>query len=169
LVEIPAPAAVGNNLTAAPVSGTSVSIELGAINQPRGLVQITGPEDGQTTSAIVGGKACRLLASRPRGRCYFQISSAVKHPGLMNARIQVEYFAAAPGVLQIQFDGTLPPKNPHYANGGRKNFNGDGRWETAYFQINDAVFRNGEKAGADFRLTTSSHALYIHSVTVFFD
>jgi serine/threonine protein kinase len=153
---------------AAPLRASTVSVEFGRVNRERGLVQVTGIEDGATSSATIGGKECRLLESRPRPRCYFQILPAFKHPGTMNARIQVEYYAALPGVLQIQFDGSNR-QFPHYTNGGRKIFDGGGLWKTAYFQINDALFRNGERGGADFRLTTSSKELYIHSVTVDFD
>jgi serine/threonine protein kinase len=161
--------ALTQRLAPAPLlSGTTVSIELGGVNRQRGLQEVTGVEDGTTSPANIAGKDCRLLESRPRGRCYFLISSAFKRAVPMNARIQVEYYAAAPGFLQIQFDGSSR-QTPHYTNGGRVNFQGDGVWKTANYQINEALFHNGENGGADFRLTTTSRALYIHSVTVFFD
>lgn len=125
-------------------------------------------EDGLTTATNIGGKECRLLASRPRARCYFQILPTFKRPRAVNARIQVEYYAASTGVMQIQFDGTSRLV-PHYTNGGKKDLDGEPTWKIAYFQLNDALFRNGEGGGADFRLTTWSRDLYIHSVTVSFD
>ncbi len=152
------------------LAGTSAGIELGAANQEKGLRQVTGPEIGPTSPASIGGIECRHLVAdfRPRLRCFFQILPAFKHPGPMNARIEVEYYAAAPGAMQIQYDGSAR-QAPHYTNGGRKDFNGDGVWKTANFQIDDALFRNGEKGGADFCLITSCKELYIHSVTVFFE
>lgn len=153
---------------AAPLSGTSVTIELGGVNRERGLREVTGVEDVPTLPANIGGKECRLLQGRPRARCYFQILPAFKHPGPMNARIQVEYYAVSPGVMQIQFDGSSR-QLPQYTSGGRINFDGDGSWKTTNYKINNALFRNGERGGADFRLTTSSRELYLHSVAVFFD
>ena len=43
------------------------------------------------------------------------------------------------------------------------------RGESPNFQLNDAVFHNGQADGADFRLVTSCHQFYIHGITVFFD
>jgi len=153
---------------ALPLSGTSVSIELGGVNRERGLREVTGVEDVPTLPANIGGKECRLLQGRPRARCYFQILPAFKHPAPMNARIQVEYYATSPGALQIQFDGSAR-QLPQYTGGGRINFDGDGVWKTANYKINGALFRNGERGGADFRLTASARGLYLHSVTVFID
>ena len=161
---IPAPSLVPSP----PLSGTSASIELGGVNRERGLREVTGVEDVPTLPANIGGEECRLLQGIPRARCYFQILPAFKHPGPMNARIQVEYYAALPGVMQIQFDGAAR-QLPQYTGGGKIDFNGDGVWKTANYKINNALFRNGERGGADFRLTTSSRKLYLHSVTVFFD
>jgi hypothetical protein len=151
-----------------PLIGTPVSIELGGVNREKGLREVTGVEDLPTLPANIGGKECRLLQGRPRARCYFQILPACKHPGPMNARIQVEYYAALPGVMQLQFDGSSR-EMPQYTGGGKINFDGDGSWKTANYKIKNALFRNGERGGADFRLTTSSRELYLHSVTVFFD
>ena len=111
-------------------------------------------------AAVLNRVSARIATSK--------ISPDFKRPGPMNARIQVEYCAASPGFVQIQFDGSSR-QYPHYSNGGRINFDADGNWKTVNFQLNEAVFRNGEKGGADFRLTSSSPELYPRSVTVFFD
>jgi hypothetical protein len=139
---------------------------LGRVNRESGLREVTGLEDGVTSPTTIAGKDCRLLESRPRARCYFQILPDFKREQVMNARIQIEYYAASPGAMQIQFDGSSR-QTPRYSNGGRKNFSGDATWKIANYQINNALFRNGEVGGADFRLTTSCHEFYIHSVTVF--
>jgi serine/threonine protein kinase len=148
--------------------GTPATIELGGANREKGLREVTGVEDLPTLPARIGGKECRLLQGRPRARCYFQILSAYKHPGPMKARIRVEYYAVSPGYLQLQFDGSAR-QSPQYTGGGRTNFIGDRNWKTVDYRINNALLRNGERGGADFRLTTSSQELYLHSVTVFFD
>jgi serine/threonine protein kinase len=148
------------------LGGTPVSLELGRVNRESGLREVTGLEDGVTSPTTIAGKDCRLLESRPRARCYFQILPDFKREQVMNARIQIEYYAASPGAMQIQFDGSSR-QTPRYSNGGRKNFSGDATWKIANYQINNALFRNGEVGGADFRLTTSCHEFYIHSVTVF--
>jgi len=159
--------------TAAPVpavSGRSVSIELSEVNRENGMRLVTGLEGGATSPANVGGKECRLLEleNHPRVRCYFQILPAFKTQGLMNARIQVEYYATSPGTMLVRFDGTSG-KTPRYTNGGEKSFDADGNWEITNYQITKARFRNGEAGGADFCLATSSRELYIHSVTVLFE
>jgi len=152
-----------------PLSGASVSIELGGVNRERGLREVTVAGNGATSPANIGGKECRLLKFRGRrARCDFQILPAFKRPGAMNARIQVEYYAASPGVLQILFDGSAR-QSPHYSNGGRIDFDGEGVWKITNYQLNDALFRNGQTNGADFRLVTTSRELYLHNVTVFFD
>jgi serine/threonine protein kinase len=151
------------------VNGTNVSIDLGGVNHEKGLREINGLDDGVTAPDSIGGKEGRILQSRPRARCYFQISPSFKRPGPMSARVQVEYYAASPGVMQIQFDAATARQAPHYANGGRVSFDADSVWKTVNFQLNDALFHNGERGGADFRLTTTSHELYLHNVTVFFD
>jgi serine/threonine protein kinase len=153
----------------APASGEiSIGIELGGVNRERGLRQVSGKEFGVTTPATVGGKECRRFEPRKNARCFFQILPAFKHPGPVSARVQVEYYAAAPGALQLRFDGSAR-QTPHYSGGGRMNFDGKGGWRIFNYQINNALFRGGETGGADFCLTTTSLELYIHSITVFFD
>ena len=162
---IPAPSLA----PAPPLSGTTVSIELGKVNREGGLREVTEVGNGATSPANIGGKECRLLKFRGRrAHCDFQISPSFKRPGAMNARIQVEFYAASPGVMYILFDGSAR-QSPHYSNGGRINFEGGVVWKITNYQLNDALFRNGQTDGADFRLTTTSQELYIHSVTVFFD
>lgn len=153
---------------AAAATDVSVGVELGGVNRERGLRQVSTEEYGMTTPANVGGKDCRRFESRQNARCYFQIYPTFKRAALMNARVQVEYYAAAAGGLQLRFDGTSK-QTPHYTNAGKISFDGEGVWKTANYQINDAVFHNGELAGGDFCLVTNCRELYIHSVTVFFD
>jgi serine/threonine protein kinase len=156
-------------ISALSLKGTSVSIEMGATNSEKGLREVIGQQDGMTAPNMIAGKECRLLASGARSRCYFEISAAGKSTNLMNARIEVEYYANAPGVLQLQFDGVASKQTPHYTGGGKVNFSGEQGWQTANFHVKRARFGNGERGGADFRLTTSSPELYIHRVTLFFD
>ncbi len=148
--------------------GVSVAIELGATNREKGLREITGLDDGVTSPIMIDGEECRLLISGERSRCYFQILPSFKSTNLMNARIEVEYLANAPGVLQLQYDGVAPKQPAHYTAGGKVNFTGDHAWHTATYHVRRARFSNGERGGADFRLNTSSPELYIHSVTVRF-
>jgi len=153
--------------------GTPAGIELGQINSEKGLRLLTGLEGGAATVATnMGGKECRLLLMdvrpRPHARCYFQILPAHKLPGTAHARIKVEYFAAAAGILLVQFDGSSK-QTPRYSNGGRKDFNGEGTWKTTYFDLDDARFRNGEKGGADFSLNATCPEFYLRSVTLSYD
>lgn len=158
-----------NSPPARSLKGVSVGIEMGAVNRENGLHEVTGVDDGVTTPMQIGDKQCRLLASKPRARCYFQIGAGYKTENLVNARVQVEYFASAPGVMQLQFDGVAPRQALHYTGGGKVNFDGEPNWQTADFHIHHARFRNGERGGADFRLTTTAPELYLRSVTVYFE
>jgi hypothetical protein len=173
-VSNPAPIQAPNPASTPALSGIVVGVEFGQVNRERGLREVTGLDDGVTAPANIGGKECRLLVSHsvqshPRARCYFQISPAFKRRGAMNARIEVEYYAASPGAMQIHFDGVPSRQTIHYTNGGKISFDGTGGWKTTNYQLNNALFHNGESGGADFRLTTSCRELYIHRVTVFFD
>jgi serine/threonine protein kinase len=152
--------------SAASTNGTAASIELGEFNHESGLRLITGIDDGETSPAAIVGKECRHLDSRTRARCYFQILPAFKHSGLMNAKIQVEYYAETRGALQLQFDGAAPRQTLHYTGGGRADFEGGGGWKTATFQVDGALFRGGERGGADFRVSTLCPDVYVRSVTV---
>ena len=127
---IPAPSLA----PAPPLSGTTVSIELGKVNRERGLREVTEVGTWPTPPANIGGKECRLLKFRGRrAHCDFQILPAFKRPGAMNARIQVEFYAAAPGVMYILFDGSAR-QSPHYSNGGRINFEGGVIWKITNYQ-----------------------------------
>jgi serine/threonine protein kinase len=168
-----APVAVNTNIPAdmppsSPASLLPLAIDLAAVNTEKGLSQVTMPEYGITTPANVGGKDCRKFEPRKNARCYFQIPPSLKRPGLANARVQVEYYAAAPGTMQLRYDGTSR-QTPHYTNGGRTSFDGTNIWRITNFQLNDAVFRNGQLGGADFCLVSNCRELYIHSVALFFD
>lgn len=164
----PAPVVAPTAPSSGGTGGGSVGIEMGQVNREHGLRQLADLEGATTFAATVAEKECRGLERRPHARCFFQIDPAYKKTDPMNVRVQVEYYGARPGVLQILFDG--PARQvPHYSNGGRASFNGDGGWKIANFQLNDAVFHNGQRGGADFCLVTSCPEMYIRSVTVFFD
>ncbi len=160
---------VSNAVPERSLKGVSVGIELGPVNRENGLHEVTGVDDGVTTPMQIGDKYCRLLASQPRARCYFQIAPGYKTENLVSARIQVEYYANGPGVMQLQYDGVAPRQTLHYTGGGKVNFDGSPNWQTANFHVHRARFRNGERGGADFRLTAAAPELYLRSVTVFFD
>lgn len=154
----------------APVElGGNVSVIFGAVDRERGLRELIALHQPQTSAATIGGKECRLLRfNGKRARADFAILPPNKRSKPMNARVEVEYYAEAPGAMQILFDGSSRPA-PHFSNGGRVDFEAGGGWKTADFQLNDAVFHNGQLGGGDFRIVTSSHELYIRSVTLYFD
>jgi hypothetical protein len=154
---------------AAAVTGTNVSVLLGSVNQEKGLREVGGEGEALTSPATIGGQECRLLRFKgKRARGDFAIAPPYKRPTVMNVRVQVEYYATSPGVLQILFDGSSR-QMPHFSNGGKVSFDAGNAWRIADFQLNDAVFHNGQADGADFRLVTSCHQFYIHGITVFFD
>jgi hypothetical protein len=114
-------------------------------------------EDGQTTTRVFDGRTCwrpQHFRDNRTAYLYFAIDDSYKDEGLMNAVVEIEYFDAAPGRLNVEFDGsdTSAPFNGAYSPGRSIELKGDRRWKTAEFELSRARFRNSQNAGADFRI-----------------
>ena len=141
----------------------TLSIVLGEVNQENGLRQVYDTVDGKTLATQIDGLACReLIAQAARQKIYFQVPPAFKRRGPMNARAQVEYYDTAEGgSLYIEFTGaeSYTPSEQSVP------LKGEARWQTAEFDLKDALF-NGKQKGADFRVTATKRKVFVRRVTL---
>ena len=148
----------------------SVNIVLDATNRERGLRQIDNA-DGRSASLVIAGHAGRASKAAPNSGCYlyFAIDESFKWADVMNARIEVEYFDAAPGALGLEFDGsdeTAPFAGAHTRCSQRINLAGSRTWKTATFELTGGRFLNGQNRDADFRLVIEAPELVVRQVSV---
>lgn len=129
------------------------------------------PEDGQMRP----GKAADRDAwfgqpFRGAGGCYlyFKVDDSFKQDALMNARLEVEYFDAAPGRLLVEYDGsdTSAPLNGAYTRSQSVALAGDKRWKNATLRLSAARFLNSQNGGADFRLTAETSQFAVGKLTL---
>jgi serine/threonine protein kinase len=147
---------------------------LGKVNHESGLRLMDWSEGGTNVPAMIEGGECRVFTpfNRPhahaRARYYFQVLPAFRPHETVHARVKIEYHAETLGVMQLQFDGS-DNEHPHYKFAGRKEFGSQPGWKTAYFELDNAVLRGGQKGGADFCLNMGGLGLYIRSVSLLID
>jgi hypothetical protein len=148
-----------------------------------GLRHLAYNTDGRTPIENVDGVPCRHLDRMAEGRMfgssYFAINPSFK-AGLTNARVEIEYFAKAERSFRVQFDGMDGDMHQRYlpvlAEGAtvmRFGTGADyatapeiGHWAVATFHLTNAVFRNSQKGGADFRIEVVPPDIYLRRVTV---
>jgi outer membrane lipoprotein-sorting protein len=150
-------------------SAKSISIKLGPQNKENGLRQIEN-DDGVTAPAAISNKPGRTLQlpNRKNGYIYFGIDDSFKSNIGQSAKVEVEYFDAAPGMLGLEFDGsdqTAPFSGAYSRSADNIKLNGTGEWKRARFTLDDPRFCNSQNRGADFRLVLPS-GIMIGSVTL---
>ncbi|MBC8097326.1 MAG: hypothetical protein H7Y43_16090 [Akkermansiaceae bacterium] len=151
-------------MAAASMAATqTLSIVLGEVNQENGLRQVYDTLDGKTLATQIDGVPCReLVAQAARQKIYFQVPPAFKQNVPMNARVQVEYYDAAPeGSLYVEFTGA-ESYTPSEQSVPLKNA---AAWQTVEFDLKDAQF-NGKQKGADFRVTATKRQVFVRRVTL---
>jgi hypothetical protein len=141
----------------------TLSIVLGEVNQEAGLRQVYDTVDGKTMATQLDGVPCReLIAQAARQKIYFQVPRSFKQSAPMNARVQVEYFDAAPGgSLYVEFTGS----EPYTHSGQTVTLKNASAWQTAEFDLKEALF-NGKQKGADFRVTATKRKVFVRRVTL---
>ena len=173
------------NWTTQFAASNQVNTTLGAEKPDEdGLRHLAYNTDGRTAIENVDGGPCRHLDRMAEGRmfgsCYFAINPSFKAGGLTNARVEIEYFARAERSFRVQFDGMDGDTHQRYlpvlAEGAtvmRFGTGADyatapeiGRWAVATFHLTNAVFRNSQKGGADFRIEVLPPDIYLRRVTV---
>jgi hypothetical protein len=151
-------------IAAASMAATqTLSIVLGEVNQEDGLRQVYDTVDGKTLATQIDGVPCReLVAQAARQKIYFQVPRTFKQNVPMNARVQVEYYDAAPaGSIYVEFTGA-EPYTPSEQSVTLKNASS---WQTAEFELKGALF-NGKQKGADFRVTATTRKVFVRRVTL---
>ncbi len=99
---------------------------------------------------------------------YFAVDDSFKTAEPMNATVTLEYFDAAPGWLNVEFDGsdTNAPFNGAYSRSQPIPLVGDQRWKSASFKLSNARWLNSQNAGADFRVVAEAPQFGLGSVTL---
>jgi hypothetical protein len=166
-------------------ASNQVSIVLGKETPSDGLRHLFDQSDGRTMVTNLNGVVCRSLNRTLEGKgwgfLYFEISPSFKRTGLANARVEIEYFTPRQNYFRLQFDGIENGTNriylPAMPLGARvmkwrtgleqAQIPTVGAWATATFPITNAIFRNSQNGGADFRFEVASPAeIFVRRVTV---
>jgi hypothetical protein len=145
-----------------------VEIILGAHPRELGL-RLVENADGATAPATVANSEAIRPAGNQSRFIYFAADDAFKWSNAMRARLEVEYFDAAPGRLSVEFD-SADASAPHigaYTPAGRTaHLTGARGWKTALFELRRARFWNSENNAADFRLAIEAPEFYVRRVAV---
>lgn len=165
--------AIGSNSQAVPVQpqstevAPSVSILFSEPPAEKGLHLVNYP-DGQSIPAKMAGQPCRKVPGLVSNYLYFAIDSAFKGATNMQVQVDVDYYAAAPGSLQIHYDSwNSGPKDGAYTRSPRKiSLRPEDRWQTESFMLPQARFENRQNEKSDFRLNVTSRDFYVRQVTV---
>ena len=154
-----------------PFTGARLTrVELGTTNREAGLVQFESA-DGVTTAGRLGGWDCRIVAPTSNlGRyVYVRIDDSFKWAERMSVSVVVDYFDAAPGWLQLQFDGSdtnAPFQGAYTTAPERVVLSGSRIWKTAVFHLEGARFQGMQNGGADFRLEFSGEGHGLRQIQV---
>jgi hypothetical protein len=137
-----------------------ISAAAGDANTNQGLTLVAA-EDGQTSVQEIQNRKGWFGQPFKNGHSiyiYFRVDDSFKADGVMNAKVEIEYFDAAPGHLGLEFDGSdaNAPFRSAYSHSEKIPLIGDKRWKTATFKLNAARFLNSQNAGADFRIVAEA-------------
>ncbi|MCL5097548.1 MAG: DUF5010 domain-containing protein [Candidatus Omnitrophica bacterium] len=138
----------------------SISVSLGKTNLEQGLRQVDFA-DGLTAPDTAGGQDCRTIRSteNPGRYIYFVADDSFKKPDPENLVVEIEYFDAATGSLNLEFDGSDPaaPFNGAYTRSAETvKLEGTRTWRDARFALPKARLLNSQNANADFRLAVQA-------------
>lgn len=147
------------SITAAPASNAA----------PGGLTLVPN-EDGQVRPNELGGSVCWQIQPSPGHGTYiyFRVDDSFKTAASMNLEVVVEYFDAAPGRLNVEYDGPdkSAPFNGAYSGSAAVPLLGDKRWKTATFKLPGARLMNRQNGGADLRLVAETPDLGVRKVSL---
>ncbi|MBP7951618.1 MAG: DUF5010 domain-containing protein [Verrucomicrobiales bacterium] len=134
----------------------SVSFLAGARHPEQGLRLIANP-DGMVAVEPCGDRM--TLAIRPAAGqgayIYFGVDDSFKPDAAGSFALEVDYFDAAAGRLDVDFDGSnaeAPFSGAYSPSGDTVDLTGSKTWRTARFRLDGARFNAGQNSGADFRL-----------------
>jgi len=140
-----------------------VAIDLGEDTADR----MTHPQPGDGNTEVVqdvtGVPECRKNLAGNRN-FYFAVDDNVVFEGTHpEVNVTVNYHDTNVGIIRLQYDKwDVAGGRSLYEDGGQIELNGDGKWHTHTFVLEDAYFGNGQNQGADFRIRANDPNLVFH-------
>jgi hypothetical protein len=104
-----------------------------------------------------------------RRHLYFDVDDSFCFFEKRSFRVHVEFMDAGEGAFVLEYDsgdGRLSPAERVARRAGEARFTGTNEWRTEVFDLPDALFANGQKGGADFRLAVDRRGISVRSVAV---
>ncbi|MBI1318131.1 MAG: hypothetical protein GC168_04155 [Candidatus Hydrogenedens sp.] len=137
----------------------SVYIDLGAVNDERGL-WLVRDNDGWNEAVVQDGVDCRQNDLSPHGRTtgtylYFRVSNEwAYHGSRPEVWLRVEYFDGPAGQpLYLDYDATGDGIPARYKRPEPLLMAGTGTWREHVFHLEDAYFGDRQNKGCDFRFS----------------
>lgn len=131
------------------------------------------PNDDGVVDRVRLGAFTGLLSKEnalgPRRHLYFDVDDSFCFFEKRSFAVTVEFLDAGEGSFWLEYDSgdaKLPAADRPLKRAGEVRFTGTGDWRMERFDLPDAVFANGQKGGADFRLGVERRGLTVRSVAV---
>lgn len=148
-----------------------VSIVLGEVNRNFGLRQAKVDHDGTTTPDTIGGLNCHFAKAGAwnSGYIYFVVDPSFKATNCHKVKLSVQYFDAANGYFEIQYDANDPsaPGAGSYTVCPKKiPLEGKQEWDVEDFVLEDVRFDNSQNGNADFRIHFKTKKFYLSDIII---
>ncbi|MFN3485369.1 MAG: hypothetical protein ACK44W_07805 [Planctomycetota bacterium] len=104
-----------------------------------------------------------------RRHLYFDVDDSFAFFEKRACTLAVEFWDVGEGRFVLEYDSAdprLPPPARAVKTAGEVAFRGTGGWRTEAFDVPDALFGNGQKGGADFRLAVEGRGLSVRSIVL---
>jgi len=104
-----------------------------------------------------------------RRHLYFDVDDSFCFFERRSFAVTVEFLDAGEGTFVLEYDSAdrkLAPGERPVRRAGEVRFTGTGEWRTETFDLPDAAFGNGQKGGADFRLSVDRRGLTVRAIAV---
>lgn len=129
-------------------------------------------DDGRFERVRVGAFVAVITRENPLGRrrhLYFDVDDSFAFFEKRACMLAVEFLDVGEGRFVLEYDSAdprLPPPARAVKAAGEVAFRGTGEWRTEAFDVPDALFGNGQKGGADFRLSVEGRGLSVRSIVL---
>lgn len=130
-------------------------------------------DDGRFERVRLGAFVAITTRPNPAGggrrHLYFDADDSFAFFEKRACTVAVEFWDVGEGRFVLEYDSAdprLPPPARAVKAAGEAVFRGSGEWRAEAFDLPDALFGNGQKGGADFRLAVEGRGLTVRSVVV---
>jgi hypothetical protein len=129
-------------------------------------------DDGRFERVRLGAFVAVTTRENPSSRrrhLYFDVDDSFAFFTRRACTVAVEFWDVGEGRFVLEYDSAdprLPPPARAVKSAGEVAFRGTGEWRTEAFDLPDALFGNGQKGGADFRLAVEGRGLSVRSVVL---